>query len=54
MYRMKRVIENHILDLDSLDSLKLVLELANTAYCDAQAVVEVRVLERDIGAVRFE
>lgn len=43
-YRVECVIEDNILNLDPLNRLELVLELANAAYCDAQAVVEVRVL----------
>ena len=40
---MECVIVNNILDLDPLNRLELVLQLANAAYRDAQAVVEMRV-----------
>lgn len=49
--RVQRSNKRHILDLESLDDLEFILELANTANGNARSMVEGTVSDGDIGGV---
>lgn len=51
---MKGVVEVAVPDVQPLDSLELVVVLPNASQRNAQSVVELRVCNADIGAVRLQ
>lgn len=48
---MKCVYVFYVFGRDSLDCLKLAVVLPNTSHCNAQAVVELAILDSDISAI---
>lgn len=51
---MEGVVEVAVLDVQSLDSLELAVVLTNASQRNAQSVIELRVCNADIGAVRLQ
>lgn len=51
---VKGVVEVAVPDIQPLDSLELIVVLPNASQRNAQSVVELRVCNADIGAIRLQ